>query len=171
MERGRAVMTLRTVACATIAACAAAAMLAGPASAKVTVVDQEGAVVSAIEKAKCAVKGKKGEKWFIAFAEGSNGWELDVYIYESFWGGVKDDYSLFFGVREVGFDLYAPGGELFSNRFPFPGTPPGAGGAIKFSNDGKKLGIGFYSAPNRDYSNGVAFAGQLRCKYKPKNRP
>lgn len=164
-------MMLRTIACATIAGCAAAAVLAAPATAKVRVIDDEAGVVSTIEKAKCAVKGKRGEKFFVAFAEGTNGWELDVYIYESFWGGVKDDYSLQFGVKEVGFDLYSPSGELFSNRFPFPGTPPGAGGAIKFSNDGKRMGIGFYAAPNQDYSNGYAFAGQLECKYKRKNRP
>jgi hypothetical protein len=164
-------MKVRGFACAAIAGCAAAAVLASAATAKVTVLDEEGAPLSTIEKAKCAVKGKQGEKFFLAFAEGTNGWELDVFIYEGFWGGVKDDYSLFFGTKEVGFDLYSPGGELFSNRFPFPGTPPGAGGAIKFSNDGKRMGIGFYAAPNREYSNGVAFAGGLKCKYRRKHRP
>ena len=149
----------------------AMAVAAAPARAEVTIVDENAAPVATVEKARCAVKKKQGDKYFVAFAEGTNGWELDVYITGDFWGGVKDDYSLFFGVREVGFDLFSPDGELFSNQFPFPGQPPGAGGAIKFSNDGKRLAIGFYAAPNRDYTRGYAFAGALRCKYKRKFAP
>lgn len=148
----------------------ASVVLAGPAAAKVGVYDED-SELARFEKAKCAVKGKKGKRFFVAFADGTGGWELDVYIYESFWGGVKDDYSLHYGVDEVGFDLFAPDGTVFSNRFPFPGTPPGAGGAIRFSKDGRRLGIGFYAAPNRDYSDGVALAGGLKCRYKRKHRP
>jgi hypothetical protein len=119
------------------------------------------------------VKGKKGNKYFLAFGESPNGWDLDVYIYESFWGGVKDDYTLFYGVKEVGFDLFDPSGTRYSNAFPIPGTPPGivGGGAIDFGRQGKKMGIGFSAAPNREFTQGVAFAGGLKCKYKRKNRP
>jgi len=128
--------------------------------------------LGAIEKAKCAVKGKKGSKRFRASGKSPNGWELDVYILEGFWGGVKDDYTLFYGDSEVGFVLAAPDFTLYSN-FPIPATPPGIvpGGAIDFGRNGKKLGIGFSAAPSRDFTKGVAFAGGLKCKYKRKHRP
>jgi hypothetical protein len=156
---------------------AAVAMTVAPAgaSAAVDIYESSEAAthLATIEKAKCAVKGKKGNKRFHASGESPNGWDLDVYISESFWGGVKDDYTLFYGVREVGFDLFDPSGTLYSNQFPIPGTPPGivGGGAIDFGRQGKKMGIGFSAAPNREFTQGVAFAGALKCKYKRKNRP
>ena len=160
---------------ATIAAALAIAIAPSGASAAVDIYESSEAAthLGAIEKAKCAVKGKKGNKRFVAVGESPNGWELDVYIYEGFWRGVKDDYTLFYGVSEVGFVLAAPGGTLFSNRFPIPGTPAGivSAGAIDFGRQGKKLGIGFSAAPNPDFTQGVAFAGVLKCKYKRKNRP
>ena len=160
---------------ALIAAAVAMAIAPAAASAAVDIYESSEAAthLATIEKAKCAVKGKKGDKYFLASGESPNGWDLDVFIYESFWGGVKDDYTLFYGVREVGFDLYAPDGTLYSNQFPIPGTPPGivGGGAIKFGKKGKKMGIGFSAAPNREFTQGVVFAGGLKCKYKRKNRP
>ena len=160
---------------ALIAAAVAIAITPAGAGAAVDIYEASEAAthLGAIEKAKCAVKGKKPNKRFVAVGKSPNGWELDVYIYEGFWRGVKADYTLFYGVSEVGFVLAAPAGTLFSNQFPIPGTPAGivSAGAIDFARQGKKLGIGFSGAPTRDFSQGVAFAGGLKCRYKRKNRP
>jgi hypothetical protein len=154
-------------------ACIAVLALATTAHAEITIVDAEGNPVSAIKKGKCAVTGKKGKKEFVARGESPEGWELDVYILNETWGGVKDDYTLYFGLRDPGFDLFGPDGENYSNQFPIPGTPPGvvAGGAIKFARDAKKLSIGFFSAPNREFTRGFGFAGAMKCKYKRGKKP
>jgi hypothetical protein len=160
---------------APLAATFAIALTPATASAAVDVYESSEAAthLATIEKAKCAVKGRRGNKHFVAFSESPNGWELDVYITRDFWGGVGDDYSLYYGVKEVGFDLYAPDGTLYSNQFAIPGTPPGivSVGAIDFSRQGKRLGIGFSAAPDRTFTKGVAFAGVMKCKYKRRNRP
>jgi hypothetical protein len=159
---------------ALIAAVAVFAIAPAGASAAVDIYESSEAAthLGAIEKAKCAVKGKKGSKRFRASGKSPNGWELDVYILEGFWRGVKDDYTLFYGDSEVGFVLAAPDFTLYSN-FPIPATPPGIvpGGAIDFGRNGKKLGIGFSAAPSSDFTKGVAFAGGLKCEYKRKFRP
>jgi len=158
-----------------IAASLAIAVTPSASSAAVDIYESSEAAthLGKIKKAKCAVKGRGQNKEFRASGESSNGWELDVYIYEGFWGGVGDKYTLFFGVREVGFDLYAPDATLYSNQFAIPGTPPGivGGGAIDFSRQGKRMGIGFSAAPDRTFTRGVVFAGGLKCKYKRRNRP
>jgi hypothetical protein len=172
-DRGYAAPMGRRVSGVALGACLAALALAAPAQAEISIVDDAGNVVSEIKKGKCKVTGKKGKKEFVGFGESPEGWELNVYILNESWGGVKDDYTLFYGVRDVGFDLYGPDSELYSNQFPIPGTPPGlvGGGAIKFGKHGRKLAIGFAPAPNRDFTRGVSFAGAMKCKYKPGKEP
>jgi hypothetical protein len=151
-----------------VVVCIAALMLAASASAEITILDGgTGAKKGEIQKGKCGVSGKKGKKEFSSIAESPNGWELHVYIYPGHWQGFKHDYELHYGSREVGFDLYAPDNELFSNQFPVPGSPPGMiGGAIRFGNHGKRMSIGFSPAPNRNYTKSVSFAGGMDCKYR-----
>jgi hypothetical protein len=54
----------------------------------------------------------------------------------------------------------------FSNSYPFPGTPPNSAGTVAFQPDGKRVGVGVYALPNADYSEGVAIAGKMRCRYR-----
>jgi hypothetical protein len=151
-----------------VVVCIAALMLAASASAEITILNGgTGAKEGEIQKGKCGVKGKKQNKEFHAIAESPNGWELQVFVYPGHWRGFKHDYELHYGAREVGFDLYAPDQELFSNQFPVPGSPPGmVGGDLRFANKGKRMAIGFSPAPNRSYTKSVSFAGGMDCKYR-----
>jgi hypothetical protein len=64
-------------------------------------------------------------------------------------------------------EVFGPGGP-YSNEFPIPGTPPDTvgGGAIKFSANGKRVAAGLAPAANEAYTEGVIFAGSMKCKYR-----
>ena len=159
---------LRGLSAVGILACVGALLMPGSAAATITVLDGgTGAKKAEIQKGRCSLKGQKQNRHFHAIADSSNGWELDVYVYEGHWRGFKHDYELHYGERQVGFDLFAPDGELYSNQFPVPGSPPGMiGGELRFSDRGKRMSIGFSPAPNRQYTKSVSFAGAMDCKYR-----
>lgn len=159
---------LRSLLAVGILACVGALMLSASAAADITILDGDsGAKKAEIHRGRCGVRGTKKNRHFMAIADSPNGWELDVYIQEGHWRGFKHDYPLHYGVRQVGFDLYDPNQELYSNQFPVPGSPPGmVGGEIRFANKGKRMAIGFSPAPNRHYTRSVSFAGGMDCKYR-----
>ncbi len=54
---------------------------------------------------------------------------------------------------------------LYVPPFPAPGF-----GQVRFNRKGKIMGIGFQIMFNRDGTDGLVFAGGLRCQYKKKGK-
>ena len=149
-------------------------LVAGPASATVTVSDSDtGRELASFEKAQCKLRGKgaPGKIRFTAFSLPKGAaLTLAVFISNFDWHGFGADYPLLYGDQHTIAEVLG-GGEPFSNEFPIPGTPPGTvgTGGIKFSSSGKRLSIGAFGLPNEDFSAGVSVTGGAKCKY-PKRR-
>lgn len=73
------------------------------------------------------------------------------------------NYPLPFRVSSPGFTVQGPGGPFSNRYFPAQGTPPPAGGAIAFSADGRRMGLGFISAFNPSSSAALALGGGMTC--------
>jgi hypothetical protein len=132
----------------------------------VTVIGADENMLAKFKTAKC-LKGTTRKGSFFAKAISTNGrYELDAEILFAFTGFHKYDLSLEpeanpylrFSVRgdQIG----------YSNEFVPPFPVPGFG-QIRFSRNGKRMGIGFGPAMwNRDASDAVVLAGGLECRYK-----
>jgi hypothetical protein len=150
---------------------APAALAAQP---KVTVLGEDDAVLAIFKTAKCK-KGRttKAGTNFFADAVSTNGrYELTVDIFLGFTGFHKYDLTLdpeanpVLRFSEKG--EYQSGG--YSNEFVPPFPVPGFG-QIKFSSNGKRMGVGFGPAMwSRDASSAVVVAGGLECRYAKKKR-
>lgn len=153
------------------------AVVAVPARAEIQLIESSEAAteLGKIRKGKCKVRRtSNGEKYFGAIAESTNGrWELTVLVDRGFWGGYREEYSLFYGVAEINVALLDLSTDTaYSTSYSIPGTPPGVVGAggLKFSGGGRKLGVGAYSVPSQDFTRGVAVAGRMKCKAPRRRR-
>jgi hypothetical protein len=178
--RTRAKRRLRTLAGVAVFVIVASAALPTSAGAEVKIYDTENlALLGTIAKAHCKVikRPNGADLGFLAFSLPDKApFSLFVFIQEESWHGFRGDYPLLHGGTGVGFRLTGPpegDGELYSNVFGIPGTPPGtvSGGAIRFSKDGRRLSIGFAPAANSDFTQGVVFAGAMKCRYRAKRKP
>jgi hypothetical protein len=120
-----------------------------------------------VQKMKCKLKQHANGKTFHAGGKTTNGdYGLNITILR--FKGFSKHYTVPFGVLspDVSFEGIA-NDRSYSNVFPFPGgtPPPGGAGEIAFSGGGKRVGLGIYSLPTRDYSQGVALAGGAKCIY------
>jgi hypothetical protein len=138
----------------------------------VTVIAQENETIAIFKSAKCTKnKSRKYGANFHLDATSTNGaYELVATIL-GFSGFHKYDLVLsatanpVLRLNQVG-DL--AGG--YSNEFVPPYAVPGFG-QIKFSPDGKRVGLGFGPAMwTRDASDAVVLAGALECRYRAKKR-
>lgn len=155
-----------------LAMLAPASALAAPG---VTVIGEDNTVLATFKTAKCS-KGKPSKKGksFYADAISTNGqYELTAAIILEFTG--FHDYDLTLGPDAGPFISLAKKGAdsaqgTYSNLFAPPYPVPGFG-QIKFSANGKQVGIGFAPAMwSRDASNAVVLAGGLECKYRAKKK-
>ena len=90
-----------------------------------------------------AVDNQSPEKFLDAFEQGAD----------------ADPYASITKNGETAFStLYVP-------PFPAPGF-----GQIRFRGKGKTMGIGYQFMFNRDGTDGLVFAGALRCQYKKKGK-
>jgi hypothetical protein len=125
---------------------------------------QSAAFLGEVRKMKCKEKKTAKGSRFHAGGKTSNGtYGLDITILK--FGGFKE-YTVPFGVLspDVNFEGVANDRD-YSNVFPFPGgtPPPGGAGVIDFFHHGARVGLGIYSLPSRDYSQGVALSGNAKC--------
>ena len=120
-----------------------------------------------VKSAKCKLRRRpNGDRTFTATGRTTNGaYDLSVLFLD--FRGFGREYEIHYGgVPNPAVDFEGrTNGEDYSSAYPFPGTPPGAAGGIKFANDGKQISIGTYALPNADYSQGVAIVGAMRCRY------
>jgi hypothetical protein len=128
---------------------------------------EQAAFLGEVTKMKCKLKQKASGKTFHASGKTVNGaYGLSITILR--FKGFSKHYPVPFGVLSpnVAFEGVANDRD-YDNAFPFPGgsPPPGGAGEIAFSGKGKRVGLGIYSLPNQDYSQGVALAGTAKCVY------
>jgi hypothetical protein len=137
----------------------AALAASGP---EVSVIGENEQVLATFTTAKC-VKGRH------AFhAEGIDGqYELDVFI-RKFTGFHKYAVALGSANPSIVFQSKQAGSPFYSNQFDPPYPVPGFG-LIKFSPNGKRVGVGFGPAMwSSDFSTAVVLAGTLECSYSKK---
>jgi hypothetical protein len=142
------------------------ATAAGPG---VTVIGEENVTLAVFKKAKCT-KGKKKTNFYIDSTSTNGKYELTASLLD-FSGfhpydlALDENASDFLRVSQKGvFD----GG--WSNEFVPPYPVPGFG-QIRFSANGKQIGLGFGPAMwNRDFSSAVVLAGGLECTYPKKKK-
>jgi hypothetical protein len=112
-----------------------------------------------------SAKCRKGKHFFHAEAFSTDGkFELDAFIRE-FNGFHEYDVALGSMNPAILFQGRPAGSTLYSNQFA-PSFPVPGAGLIKFTPDGKRIGIGFGPAMwSEDASSAVVVAGALKCKY------
>ena len=145
-----------------------AGLLAAPAQsgATVRIVGNEG-VLDTFKSVTCRVNGSGSNRDFFASGRSEdNRFRLSVFIDSPVFKGFGREYEIFYGTPDPQvFLTRRSDGETFSN-YKLPGTPAGVLGAgeIKFNGRGTRMGAGMYSANNRDATEGLAFAGVVKCK-------
>ncbi len=116
--------------------------------------------------AKCSISKRKG---FIASSK-ALGAKLNVHVqpFDGF-----DEYPLKAGQRSGPYqrtfvDFTTPSGVYFASNFVAPDPVPSLG-AIKFSDDGELVGVGFQPMFNASGSEAVIITGVMVCHY-PKHQ-
>jgi hypothetical protein len=136
----------------------------------VTVFGSNDQMLAKFTTAKCR-KGTTRKGSFFAKAISTNGqYEIDVAIYFAFTG--LHEYDLALEPEANPYLRFSVEGDEsgYSNEFVPPFPVPGFG-QIRFSPNGKRMGIGFGPAMwNRDASDSVVLAGGLKCRYPKKRR-
>jgi hypothetical protein len=130
----------------------------------VTVIGEDEHVLAIFKTAKC-VKGKRN-----FHAEATSGsYELDAFV-RGFSGFHKYRLALGSLNPDIVFQSRVAGTPAYSNQFSPPFPVPGSG-LIKFSSNGRRVGIGFGPAMwSDDSSSAVVLAGGLECRYPRKPR-
>jgi hypothetical protein len=130
---------------------------------KVIVMSEGDEPVAEFTTAKC----RKSHGSFMALTPRVNGYRMFVSI-EDFSG--FHTYDL---VRGQNADPYVSmtlnGESAFSTLFVPPFPVPGFG-QVRFSPKGKIMGVGFQPMLNQAGTDGVVFAGALKCRYKGKRK-
>lgn len=142
---------------------------AASSQAKVSIIDKDSNVVDTISKLGCRASGKKGKQDFFATGKSDEGkFRLGVFIDEPVFTGFGEEYTIYFGGTDPQYFLTRRSDEEEFSNFKLPGTPAGtlAAGEIKFNGKGTKMGIGTYAANNKSMTEGYAFAGVVKCKYR-----
>ncbi|MGE5407394.1 MAG: hypothetical protein ACM3NV_02165 [Syntrophothermus sp.] len=150
----------------------AAALGAGP---RVTVFGQEDQIVAIFKSAKCKKtkpRAGRASSWYAEAVSTNGGYELSADIFRSFTGFHKYDLAL--ETNPSAYLRFSVKGEFqsggYSNEFVPPFPVPGAG-QIRFSPNGRRVGLGFGPAMwNRDASDAVVLAGAIECHYPAKRR-
>jgi hypothetical protein len=139
------------------------------APAKIQVVGNEGGVLDTFDTIRCRASGSGNNQDFFASGKSENRrFRLSIFIDAPVFKGFGRDYEIFYGAEDPQvFLTRLADDEKFSN-FTVPGTPPGLlqAGEIKFNGRGTRMGAGMYSANNKEATEGLAFAGGVRCKYR-----
>lgn len=160
---------------ALLAALAALAVVAPAASASIKIQRSDTSeVLQEFDKASCKAS-KNAKIAFSAFSLPANDlFTLAVFISRDEWKGFGHTYNLYYGSTDAIANVFGPNrGELYSNEFDIPGTPPGTvgAGAIKISENGKRYSVGAYGLSDESFANGVSVTGAAKCKYKRKPKP
>ncbi len=146
-----------------------ALVLPAAAPGKVTILDQDSNVVDTISKGGCRVSGKKGSQDFFGSAKSDGGrFLLSIFIDAPVFTGFDEDYVIYYGGEDPQVFLRRRADEEVFGNFKIPGTPAGTvgGGGIKFSKDGRRVGVGLAPASNKSFTEGYTFAGVFKCKYR-----
>jgi hypothetical protein len=129
-------------------------------------VDRGGIILKVFTDATCSISKRDG---FTARSR-ALGARLNVHIYP-FHG--FDEYPLEPGeagapYRRTFVDFIAPGGRAFASDY-VPPHPIGSLGAIKFSDDGKRIGVAFQPMFDASGSDAVVVTGVMVCHYPKKH--
>jgi hypothetical protein len=129
-------------------------------------VDRGGVILNVFTKAKCSISQRDG---FTARSS-AFGARLNVHI-QPFHG--FDEYALEPGKAGAPYqrtfvDFIDPGGRAFASDYVPPHPVPSLGG-IKFSDDGKLLGVAFQPMFNASGSEAVIVTGVMVCHYPKKH--
>jgi hypothetical protein len=132
----------------------------------VRVIGENEQVLAIFKTAKCT----KGKHYFHAEAFSTDkAYELDAGI-RDFSGFHPYEVALGSTNPHILFESRQAGSPAYSNEFEPPYPVPGAG-QIRFSPNGKRVGIGFGPAMwSDDGSSAVVLAGGLECRYPKKRR-
>jgi hypothetical protein len=128
-------------------------------------VDRGQNILQVFTNAKCSISKRNG---FLASSKGL-GARLHVHV-QPFHG--FDEYPLKAGeergpVRRTFVDFTTPSGVYFASNFVPPYPVPSLG-AVKFSDDGKLIGVGFQPMFNASGSEAVIVTGVMVCHYPKK---
>ena len=152
----------------TVALALSALVVSSPAGAapdneyKVTVFHED-EVVAEFTTAKC----RKSRGGFVARTPVVGGYRLFVAI-DDFSG--FHSYDLVHGKNADPYVVILQNGEAaFSNLYVPPFPVPGYG-QVNFRSKGKLMGVGFQPTFNRAGTDGVVFAGAVRCQYPKKGK-
>lgn len=127
---------------------------------------ESAAFLGEVRRVKCKIRRTANGKTFRAEGKTVNGaykLGIDILRFRGF-----REYTVPFGVLSPRVDFEGTANPAdYSNAFAFPGgtPPPGGAGVIDFFRRGARVGLGIYSLPNQDYSQGVALAGNAKCIY------
>lgn len=141
---------------------------AGPAGAapdtdyKVTMFHND-EVVAEFTTAKC----RKSHGGFVARTPLVNGYRLFVAI-DAFSG--FHSYDLVLGKDADPYVVISQNGEAAFSNLYVPDFPVPGFGQVDFRSKGKLMGVGFQPTFNRAGTDGVVFAGAVRCSYPKKGR-
>jgi len=164
-------LTIRAALCAAavLGALAAPAGLAGVAVAKPkphgVLVDRGGIILQVFTNAKCSISKRNG---FVATSKALGG-RLDVRVqpFDGF-----HEYPLKPGeagarIQRTFVAVTTPSGVQFASDFIPPDPVPSLGG-VKFSDDGKLIGVGFQPMFDASGSEAVIVTGVMVCHYPKK---
>jgi hypothetical protein len=130
---------------------------------KVIVMAEGDQPVAEFTTAKC----RKSRGSFVALTPRVNGYRMFVSI-DDFSG-----YHTYDLVRGRNADPYVSmtlhGDAAFSTLYVPPFPVPGFG-QVRFARKGKRMGVGFQPMFNEAGTDGVVFAGALKCQYKKKGK-
>jgi hypothetical protein len=130
-------------------------------------VDRGGIVLKVFTDAKCSISKRNG---FLASSK-RYGAQLHVRV-QPFPG--FDEYPLKAGkegapIERTFVSFTSPSGVDFASDF-IPPHPVASGGAVKFSDDGKLIGVGFQPMFNASGSEAVIVTGVMVCHYPKKGK-
>ena len=152
-----------------IAILTALLLVPAQATAKIQVVGNEGGVLDTFESVGCRVSGSGNNRDFFATGKSEDRkFRLSVFIDAPVFKGFGREYEIFYGTPDPQVFLVRRADEATFSNYKVPGTPAGVlgAGAIKFNGRGTRMGAGMYSANNKEATEGLAFAGAVKCKYR-----
>ena len=129
-------------------------------------VDRGGITLQVFTNARCSISKRNG------FLASSKRFGAHLYVHVQPFDGF-DEYPLKQGevtgpARRTFVSFVSPSGEQFASDFVPPHPVPSLG-AVKFSDDGKLIGVGFQPMFNASGSEAIIVTGVMVCHY-PKQR-
>jgi hypothetical protein len=147
-------------------AIAAPASAAPPPSVGLYETSEEATLIGKVTRANCRTRRFGSGRSFLAKGKTTNGnYKLEVFF--SSFGGFGDEYNVSYTSLNPTVDVEGIfDGNDYSTAYPIPGgEPPESAGRVLFNESGRRMGVGIFALPNQDWTEGLAVAGSLRCRY------